>query len=80
MSKEPIPASSKMDPLLAKAKPISYSGSTSVITYLRRGEKNCREQQPERGVRTCKRNNPADTKVSEEGGGGDAPGLSLIHI
>ncbi|KAM9630146.1 uncharacterized protein ACIBXB_016689 isoform 1-T2 [Morphnus guianensis] len=30
--------------------------------------------QLERGVRTCKRNNPADTKVSEEGGGGDAPG------
>ena len=25
-------------------------------------------------MRTCKRNNPADTKVSEEGGGGDAPG------
>ena len=32
------------------------------------------KQQPERGVRTCKRNNPADTKVSEEGGGGGAPG------
>ncbi|NXL08435.1 RETR1 regulator, partial [Mesembrinibis cayennensis] len=26
------------------------------------------------GVRTCERNNPADTKVSEEGGGGGAPG------
>ena len=25
-------------------------------------------------VRTCERNNPADTKVSEEGGGGDALG------
>ena len=25
-------------------------------------------------MRTCKRNNPADHKVSEEGGGGDAPG------
>ena len=25
-------------------------------------------------MRTCKRNNPADTKVSTEGGGGDAPG------
>ena len=31
--------------------------------------------QLERGVRTCERNNSADTKVSEEGeGGGDAPG------
>ena len=25
-------------------------------------------------MRTCKRNNPADPQVSEEGGGGDAPG------
>ena len=30
--------------------------------------------QPERGVRTHKRNAPADTKVSEEGEGGVAPG------
>jgi len=29
---EPVPAGSKMDPLLAKAKPISDGGSTSVIT------------------------------------------------
>ena len=28
----------------------------------------------ERGVRKCERNNSADTKVSEEGGGGGAPG------
>ncbi|CAM9633173.1 unnamed protein product, partial [Bubo scandiacus] len=27
-----------------------------------------------RGVRICERNNPADTKVSEEGGGGGIPG------
>ena len=25
-------------------------------------------------MRPCKRNNPADPQVSEEGGGGDAPG------
>jgi len=30
--------------------------------------------QPERGVRRCERNNSADTKVSEEGGEGGAPG------
>jgi len=36
---KPLPATSKTDPLLAKAKPISESGSASVITYLRR-EKN----------------------------------------
>ncbi|KAM9590913.1 uncharacterized protein ACIBXB_005945 [Morphnus guianensis] len=69
---KPMPASSKTDPLLAKAEPISDSGSASVITYLRRGKKVAATQklQPERGVRTCKRNNPADTKVSEGGGGG----------
>ena len=32
--------------------------------------------QPERGVRRCERNNSADTKVSEEGGGGGAPGAT----
>jgi len=30
--------------------------------------------QLERGVRTCEKNDSADTKVSEEVGGGDAPG------
>jgi len=33
---EPMPAGSKTDPLLAKAKPISDGGSASGITYLRR--------------------------------------------
>jgi len=37
---EPVPASSKMDLLMAKAEPISDGGSASGITYLRRG-KNC---------------------------------------
>jgi len=36
---EPVPAGSKTDPLLAKAKAISDGGSTSVITYLRSGKK-----------------------------------------
>ncbi|KAK4810791.1 hypothetical protein QYF61_008763 [Mycteria americana] len=34
VAKEPVPASSKMDPLIAKAEPISDAGGTSVITYL----------------------------------------------
>jgi len=38
---KPVPAGSKTDPQLAKGKPISDSGSTSVITELRRGRKNC---------------------------------------
>ena len=71
-----MPAGSKTDPLLAKAEPISDGGSASGITGLRRGEKTAVEQQlqPERGVRICERNNSADTKVREEGGGGGAPG------
>jgi len=36
---EPIPASSKTDPLLAEAEPISNGGRASVMTYLRRGGK-----------------------------------------
>jgi len=36
---QPVPAGSKMDPPLAKAKPINNGGTASVITYLRRGKK-----------------------------------------
>ena len=47
-----------------------------MITYLRKAKEVTGELQlqPERGVRICERNNSADTKVSEEGGGGGAPG------
>ena len=37
---KPVLAGCKLDPLLAKAKPISNGGSTSGITYLRKGRKN----------------------------------------
>ncbi|GAB0179801.1 epimerase family protein SDR39U1 [Grus japonensis] len=71
-----------MDPLLAKAEPISDGGSTSRVTELRGGKKknkppNQKQEQlfsQKRGVRRCERNNSADTQVSEEGGGGGAPG------
>jgi len=33
---KPVPAGSKMDPPLTKAKPISDGGGASVITYLRK--------------------------------------------
>jgi len=36
---QPVPAASKMDLLLAKAKPISDGGSASEITYFRMGRK-----------------------------------------
>jgi len=63
---ETMPAGSKMDPPLAKAKPISDDGSSSVITYLRRGKNCCTTA----AGRLRERNNSADTKVSEGGGGG----------
>ncbi|PKU43339.1 protein pxr1-like [Limosa lapponica baueri] len=69
-----MPACSKMDPLVAKAEPISDSSSTSWITYLRKGKKTLVWQQPEREVRICKKSSPADAKVSEEGGGRGASG------
>jgi len=70
-----MPDGSKMDPLLAKDESISDSGRASRIAYLRRKKKVCDGHlQLERGVRICERNNSADTKVSEEGGGGGAPG------
>jgi len=66
-----VPASSKTDPLLAKAKPVSDGGSASGITYLRKGRKVTLSETAviERGVRRCERNSSADTKISEEGGG-----------
>ncbi|GAB0187542.1 epimerase family protein SDR39U1 [Grus japonensis] len=69
-----MPAGSKMDPLLAKAEPISDGGSTSGITELRRGGKKTCVGTCSWRLRICERNNSADTKVSAEGGGGGAPG------
>jgi len=72
---EPMPASSKRDPMLTKAKSIGNCGSASVITYLRKGKNLLWNNNRERGVRRCERNNSADTKVSEKGGGGGPPGI-----
>jgi len=44
-----MPAGYKTGPMLAKAKPISDGGSTSVITYLQ--GKTCSEAAVESGVR-----------------------------
>ncbi|GAB0183796.1 acid sphingomyelinase-like phosphodiesterase 3b [Grus japonensis] len=70
-----MPAGSKMDLPLAKA--ISHGGNASGVMNLRSvcvGGGEPAETAVERGVRRCERNNSADTKVSEEGGGGGAPG------
>jgi len=51
---EPVPAGSRMDLLLAKAKTISDSGRVSEITYLWKGKKTLHNNlQVERGVRQC---------------------------
>jgi len=50
---KPVPASSETDPPLAKAKPVSDGGSTSVITYLRRGKKTCGETAVDREEGNC---------------------------
>jgi len=39
---KPVPAGSKTDPLLAKAKPFRDSSSASVRAYLRRGRRKLR--------------------------------------
>jgi len=59
-----MPAGCRLDPLLAKAEPISDGGSISGITYLSRKKK----LQRERGARMCERSSSADPKVSTEGG------------
>ena len=69
---EPMPASSKLDPLLARAQSFSDGGNTSGITYLR--GKLLHNSGWKEGLRTCKRNNTADTRVNEEGGEGGSPG------
>ncbi|KAJ7414369.1 hypothetical protein BTVI_41252 [Pitangus sulphuratus] len=59
-----MPASSKIDLPVAKAKPISDAGSTFGITYLGRRERNPEQLQPERGERICERNNFTGIKAS----------------
>jgi len=62
-----------MDRPLAKAEPVSDTGSTSVTTYLQEGESRCIAARRKK-VKKCERHNPADTKVRKEGGGEGSPG------
>ncbi|GAB0187099.1 epimerase family protein SDR39U1 [Grus japonensis] len=78
-----MPASSKRDPPLAKAEPISHSGSTSVMTYFKKGKvktKNLHNSSWKRRLRRCERNSPADTQVSAEGGGGGGAEIPLQPV
>jgi len=61
-----VPHGPQIDLLLAKAEPISNSGSTSMTTYLRRGKKpaQCQLQQ-ERGKRMCETTQQAPRSVRE---------------
>jgi len=66
---KPVPAGSKMDLMLAKTKEVSDSGSASVVTYLRRGRKNCSETTAEREERDDVKENTLQTprSVKKEG-------------
>lgn len=70
-----MPADSKTDLTLAEAKPISDGSSDCGITWLRNGGRHCTRANCNQRVRICKRKSPADTRVSE-GGGGAALGTS----
>ncbi|KAK4806178.1 hypothetical protein QYF61_001101 [Mycteria americana] len=61
-----------MDLPLAKAEPISNADGASVITYLRKGKNKNKNKTLHSS--SWESNNPADTKVSEEGGGEGPPG------
>lgn len=61
-----MPAGSKMNPLLAKAKITNDIGSASGI---RKGRKHCTAALTERSEKNHERMNYANTKFSEEGGG-----------
>ncbi|KAJ7406680.1 protein pxr1-like [Pitangus sulphuratus] len=69
--------SCKTDTPLGKAEPIRDGSNTSAITNLRREKVIAQKKVAARGVRLCERNNSADTKVSEERGGGGVPGTGV---
>ncbi|GAB0178358.1 zinc finger and BTB domain-containing protein 5 [Grus japonensis] len=69
-----VTACSKTDLPLPKAGPISQAGGASAIMCLRKRKSHCAAAVRERSEKKCERNNSADTKVSEEGGGEGAPG------
>ncbi|KAJ7417633.1 protein pxr1-like [Willisornis vidua] len=63
-----------MDLTLAKTKSIGGGSNTSVVTFMKEKPLLCRGNFAQRRVKMCERNCSADTKVSEERGGGGAPG------
>ncbi|PKU49504.1 hypothetical protein llap_213 [Limosa lapponica baueri] len=64
-----MPAGSKTDPPLAKAEPISNSGSTSGIMHLRRGKNprsNCSQREEREYVREATLQTPRSMKKEGE--------------
>ena len=60
-----VPASSKMDPLLAKAEPPSVAAGVSVVRYLRKGKKSCKaalRDRSEKNVRETTLQTPRSVK------------------
>jgi len=75
---KPVPAGSKMDPLLPKAKPVSDGGSASVKTCLRRGKKDpIKGQSGERSEKETTLQTPRSVKKEGGGGAQDAGAESL---
>ncbi|KAJ7420692.1 suppression of tumorigenicity 5 protein isoform x4 [Willisornis vidua] len=70
ISREPMPVNTKADPLLSKTE----WGHLWDNTFKKGEMVASKPLQPEREMRTCERNSSTDTKVSDEGGGGVAPG------
>lgn len=68
---EPMPAGSKADLSLAKAKSISDGG---IIDLRRGGEKPLCGSNQREGVRICERSNIGNPKVGKEEGGGSVSG------
>jgi len=64
-----MPAGSKTDPSLAKAKPISNGGSASVVTYLRRRATKCSRIEEQEYLRETTLKTPKSVKKVVVGGG-----------
>lgn len=74
------PASSRVDRPLAKAKPVSESGSNAGIVCLRRGKECCATAAAGEERKHVTENPSADIYVSAEGGTGGAAGSREIPL
>jgi len=67
---KPVPASSRTDPPLAKAKPVSDGGNYGITEALRRGRKNCSETAVKERDEAKETTLQTPRSVKKQGGGG----------